>query len=74
MIPKRIFHQVHLFKNKFESDGTWFKVYCPGQYKTFPHKLMMYQDGSVSKNIRYQEICLEKFREASNNDKLKFKL
>ena len=32
---------------------------------------MMYQDGSVSKNIRYQEICVEKFREASNNDKLK---
>ena len=34
----------------------------------------MYQDGSVSKNIRYQEICVEKFREASNNDKLEYEL
>ena len=56
--------QVHLFKNKFESDGTRFKVYCPRQYKRIPHKFMMYQDGSISKNVAYQDICVEKFREA----------
>ena len=39
-----------------ESD-TLFKVYCPGQYKIYPHKLKMYNNGSVSKNIRYQDIC-----------------
>ena len=33
---------------------------------------MMYQDGSVSKNIRYQETCVEKFREASNKNKLEY--
>ena len=33
---------------------------------------MMYQDGSVSKNVGYQEICTEKFREAfSNYDEIK---
>ena len=43
---------------KFE---TSFKVFCPGQYKTFPHKLMMYKNGSVSNNIRYQDLCVERF-------------
>ena len=50
-----------------EYDRTRFKVYCPGQYKRLPHKLMMYQDGSVSKNVGYQKICTEKFREAFSN-------
>jgi len=36
---------------------TLIKVYCPGQYKTHPHKLKMYNNGSVSNNIRYKDIC-----------------
>ena len=40
---------------------TTFKVYCPGQYKRVPHKLMMYNNGSVSKNVRYQNLCVERF-------------
>ena len=46
-----------------EYDRTRFKVYCPGQYKRSPQKLMMYQDGSVSKNVKYQELCTDVFRE-----------
>ena len=30
---------------------------------------MMYQDGSVSKNVRYQELCEDIFREAFKKDK-----
>ena len=33
-------------------ESVYFKVYCPGQYKRPPHKLIMYQDGSVSKNVK----------------------
>ena len=36
---------------------TLFKVYCPGQYKAFPHKLKMYNNGSVSNNIIYKDLC-----------------
>ena len=32
---------------------------------------MMYQDGSVSKNVRYQQMCTETFREAFKLDKKK---
>ena len=38
-----------------------FKVYCPGQYKRSPQKMFMYNDGSVSKNVQYKDICTEKF-------------
>ena len=48
-------------KQKGVESETLFKVYCPGQYKRFPHKLMMYNNGSVSKNVRYQDICVERF-------------
>ena len=48
-------------KQKGVEQGTSFKVYCPGQYKTFPHKLMMYNNGSVSNNVKYQNLCEERF-------------
>ena len=44
-------------KNIAIEAGTFFKVYCPGQYKTSTQKLTMYNNGSVSNNIRYQDIC-----------------
>ena len=44
-----------------EESEILFKVYCPEQYKRFPHKLMMYKNGSVSKNVRYQDLCVERF-------------
>ena len=40
---------------------TLFKVYCPAQYKKYPQKLKMYNNGSVSKNVKYQNLCVEKF-------------
>ena len=45
-----------------------FKVYCPGQYNHFPHKLMMFNNGSM--NTRYKDICVERFTVnlAYNND------
>ena len=54
---------------QFQIDGrpkamvpeTSFKAYCPGQYKRVPHKLMMYNNGSVSNNARYQNLCVERF-------------
>ena len=48
--------QIFLKQSEAES-GTNFKVFCPGQYKTYPHKLKMYNNGSVSNNIKYQYIC-----------------
>ena len=48
--------QIFLKQSGAES-GTNFKVFCPGQYKTYPHKLKMYNNGSVSNNIKYQNIC-----------------
>ena len=39
-----------------------FKVFCPGQYNHLPHKLMMYQDGTVIENIKYRNVCSEFFR------------
>ena len=39
----------------------YFKVYCPGQYKHFPFKLMMYNNGSVTNNVKYQNLCVESF-------------
>ena len=53
--------QVHLSKTNNEDGGTSFKVYCPGQYKNFPHKLTMYNNGSVSNKVRYQDICKDRF-------------
>ena len=44
-------------KQRGPEPETIFKVYCPGRYKTSPHKLKMYNNGSVSNNIRYPEIC-----------------
>ena len=44
-------------KHSGDVSDTLFKVYCPGQYKTFPHKLKMFINGSASNNIRYPEIC-----------------
>ena len=38
-----------------------FKVLCPGQYKRSTKKMIMYNDGSVSKNVQYKDICTEKF-------------
>ena len=53
--------QVHLSNTNNEDGGTFFKVYCPGQYKSFPHKLMMYDNGSVKSKVSYQDICADKF-------------
>ena len=53
--------QVHLSKTNNEDGGTSFKVYCPGQYKNFPHKLTMFNNGSVSNKVRYQDICTDRF-------------
>ena len=44
-------------KHSGDVSDTLFKVYCPGQYKTFPHKLKMYNNGSVNNNIEYKDIC-----------------
>ena len=44
-----------------DESGTFFKTYCPGQYDRLPHKLLMFNNGSVSANIRYRDICSEKF-------------
>ena len=44
-------------KQRGPEPETIFKVYCPGQYKTSPHKLKMYNNGSVSNHIRYENIC-----------------
>ena len=48
--------QIFLKQSGAES-GTNFNVFCPGQYKTYPHKLKMYNNGSVSNNIKYHYIC-----------------
>ena len=40
---------------------TLFKVYCPEKYNHFPMKLKMQNNGSVSKNVRYQDLCVERF-------------
>ena len=54
--------KVHISKNQLEKEfGLAYEVYCPGQYKSYPHKLIMYQDGSVGDNIRYQDICIDKY-------------
>ena len=53
--------QVHLSKTNNEDGCTCFKVYCPGQYKNYPRKLTMYNNGSVSNKVRYQDICTDKF-------------
>ena len=53
--------QVHLSKTNDGESGTFLKVYCPGQYQSFPHKLTMYNNGSVSNKVRYQDICTDKF-------------
>ena len=47
-------------QKRVESE-TSFKVYCPGEYKRTPLKLMMYSNGSVSNNVRYQNLCVERF-------------
>ena len=53
--------QVQVVNNNPKDTDIFFKVYCPGQYDKTPHKEIMYQDGSVSNNIRYLDICVEKF-------------
>ena len=52
---------MHFSKNIKDMEPRSFKVYCPGQFKRSPHKLIMYDDGSVSKNVQYKDICNEKF-------------
>ena len=69
---------------QFQIDGrpkamepeTTFKVYCPGQYKRFPYKLMMYNDGSVTNNVRYKNLCVERFAVsvAHNNEPTVFEV
>ena len=53
--------QVQVVNNNPKDTDIFFKVYCPGQYDKTPHKEIMYQNGSVSNNIRYLDICVEKF-------------
>ena len=48
-------------KEKGVEPETLFKVYCPEQYNHFPMKLKMHNNGSVSKNVRYQDLCVERF-------------
>ena len=57
-----MFQKVQLDKKKYGRESqTFFKVYCPGQYKHHPQKLIMQDNGSVSKNVEYKSICTEKF-------------
>ena len=35
---------------------------------------MMYEDGSISENVVYQDICVEKFRKAFKKDIVKPKV
>ena len=66
-----MFQKVQLDKKKYGRDSqTFFKVYCPSQYNHHPQKLMMQDNGSVSKNVEYKSICTEKFlfQIAYNND------
>ena len=37
--------------------GVMFYLQCPGNYSMHPSKLVMFQNGSVSKNTQYKEIC-----------------
>ena len=72
-----MFQKVQLDKNKYGRDSqTFFKVYCPGQYNHHPQKLMMQDNGSVSKNVEYKSICTEKFlfQIAYNNDGVLFRI
>merc|ERR1712126_627154 len=48
-------------KERGAESETLFKVYCPEQYNHFPMKLMMHNNGSVSNNFRYQDLCVERF-------------
>ena len=68
--------QVQLSKSYDEFGETVFKVFCPGQFRNFPHTLMMYKDGSVSKNIKYHDICTNKYAVsvAYNNDPHHFEI
>ena len=59
---KCLFFKVQLSNNKKEvGNETLFKVFCPGQYGSFPHKLKMYQNGSVHNDIKYEDICSDMF-------------
>ena len=52
--------EVQFFDKQWEKEfGIYFKLYCPGQYGSYPHKLMMYQNGTVGTNIRYQDVCTD---------------
>ena len=56
------FLKVQREKHKKEvEDETLFKVFCPGQYGNYPHKLKMYQNGSVHNKIKYEDICSDLF-------------
>ena len=39
------------------NSGTMLKMYCPGQYSHFPHKLMI----KNGRNVKYQDLCVERF-------------
>ena len=47
--------------NKHQENKYSIKVYCQGQYKNFPQKLLLHHDGSVGNIIRYQDICTDKY-------------
>ena len=62
--------QFQIDDNQRELDsGTMLKMYCPGQYNHFPHKLMI-KNGQISNNVKFQELCVERFavNVAYNND------
>ena len=36
--------------------GTLFNVMCPGENERY-HKLMIFHDGSVNRNLKYKDVC-----------------
>ena len=53
--------QVHFSSINNESDGVIFKIYCPCQYNSFPHKLIMYQDRSLVRMLNIRIFVLRSF-------------
>ena len=77
LIDKQMKYKVQLDKNKLGKEShTVFKVYCPGQYDHPPNKLMMEKNGSLSKNIKYKNVCKEQFpvHVAYNNEGFWFEI
>ena len=63
-----IISQIQIDDSQRDLEHVIFKVFCPGrftdtigQYNHFPHKLMIYNNGSVSNEVRYQDLCVEGF-------------